>query len=76
MALAIVLPGRSIAAVLALLLAITVPASGMISGGWPLAAGWGYQCAGLWPPVPALDRGQLEWVNDAAEALAPFTVDP
>jgi hypothetical protein len=39
----------------------------------PLAAGWGYHCVGLWPPVPALDRGQLAWVDGAAAALAPFT---
>jgi hypothetical protein len=41
----------------------------------PLATGWTYQCAGLWPPVPALDRGQLAWVDGAAEALEPFTSD-
>jgi hypothetical protein len=40
----------------------------------PLATGWAYQCVGLWPPVPALDRGQLAWVDGAAVALAPFTV--
>ncbi len=41
----------------------------------PLAAGWAYQCAGLWPPVPALDRGQLAWVDGSAEAVEPFTID-
>jgi len=50
MTLAIVLPGRSIAALLALLLAVTVPSSGMISGGWPLGAGW----ALLWLVVAAI----------------------
>ena len=41
----------------------------------PLASGWAYQCVGLWPPVPALDRGQLAWVDGSAEAVEPFTID-
>ncbi len=40
MALAIVLPGRSIAALLALLLAVTVPLSGTLPEGYALAFGW------------------------------------
>jgi hypothetical protein len=37
----------------------------------PLAgdAGWAYQCAGLWPPVPALDRGQVAWVDGFVDAV-------
>jgi hypothetical protein len=31
--------------------------------------GWDCQCVGLWPPVPALDRGQMEWVDGFAAAL-------
>ena len=50
MALAIVLPGRSVAALLALLLAITVPLSGMLPSGWALASGW----AALWSVVAAI----------------------
>ncbi len=40
MALAIVVPGRSVAALFALLLAVTVPVSGIVAG-VPLALGWG-----------------------------------
>jgi hypothetical protein len=70
MALAIVLPGRSIAALLALLLAVTVPLSGTLPPGPGLAFGW----AALWLAVagillraarggmrrPAEGRGGLE----------------
>jgi hypothetical protein len=38
----------------------------------PVATGWAYQCVGLWPPVPALDRGQMAWVDGFADALASF----
>jgi hypothetical protein len=44
-------------------------------GGALESDGWGYQCVGLWPPVPALDRGQLEWVDGAAEAVDEFAHD-
>ena len=37
-------------------------------------AEWAYQCVGLWPPVPALDRGQLAWVDRFAEAVGPFAL--
>jgi FAD/FMN-containing dehydrogenase len=43
--------------------------------GGALAPGWAYQCVGLWPPVPGLDPGQVAWVDGAAEAVEPFTVD-
>jgi len=52
MALAIVVPGRSVAALFALLLAVTVPVSGMVPGGWPVAIGW----ALLWLVVAAILR--------------------
>ena len=39
------------------------------------AASWAYQCVGLWPPVAALDRGQLAWVEGFAEAIAPYALD-
>jgi len=48
--LATVLPGRRLAALLALALAISVPASGAIHGGWVLRAGWGL----LWLTVAAV----------------------
>jgi FAD/FMN-containing dehydrogenase len=35
-------------------------------------AAWACQCVGLCPPVPALDRGQLAWVDGFAEAVEPF----
>jgi hypothetical protein len=35
-------------------------------------AGWDCRCVGLWPPVPALDRGQVAWVDGFAAALEPF----
>ena len=38
-------------------------------------AGWACQCVGLWPPVPALDHGQVAWVDGFAETLAPFALD-
>jgi hypothetical protein len=31
--------------------------------------GWAYQCVGLWPPVPSLDRGQVAWVDGFASAM-------
>jgi hypothetical protein len=41
----------------------------------PPDAGWACQCVGLWPPVPALDRGQLQWVDGFAHAVEPFAVE-
>jgi hypothetical protein len=38
-------------------------------------AEWAYQCVGLWPPVPALDRGQVSWVDGSAEAVEPFAIE-
>ena len=32
-------------------------------------AAWACQCVGLWPPVPALDGGQIEWVDGFAQAV-------
>jgi hypothetical protein len=32
-------------------------------------ATWACECVGLWPPVPELDRGQIEWVEGVAERL-------
>ena len=29
--------------------------------------GWACECVGLWPPVPELDRGQIEWVDRLAD---------
>jgi FAD/FMN-containing dehydrogenase len=37
-------------------------------------AGWAYECVGMWPPVPALDHGQLAWVDGFAQAVEPFTL--
>jgi FAD/FMN-containing dehydrogenase len=37
-------------------------------------AGWGCQCVGLWPPVSALDRGQVAWVDGCAQAVEPFAL--
>ena len=37
-------------------------------------ADWACHCVGLWPPVPALDHGQLAWVDGFAEALEPFAL--
>ncbi len=36
---------------------------------------WAYQCAGLWPPVESLDRGNIAWVDGFVEALGPFALD-
>ena len=33
-------------------------------------ATWACECVGLWPPVPALDPGQIAWVDGLAEAVA------
>ena len=30
---------------------------------------WAYECVGLWPPVPALDPGQVAWVDGFADAV-------
>ena len=35
-------------------------------------AAWAFDCLGLWPPVPALDKGNIAWVTGVVEALAPF----
>ena len=32
-------------------------------------ADWAYECVGLWPPVPTLDPGQVEWVDGFADAV-------
>ena len=32
-------------------------------------ATWACECVGLWPPVPELDRGQIDWVEGVAERL-------
>src|SRR6185312_9543969 len=37
-------------------------------------ADWACHCVGLWPPVPALDHGQLAWVDGFAEAVEPFAL--
>jgi FAD/FMN-containing dehydrogenase len=37
--------------------------------GGVLPEGWACHCVGLWPPVPALDAGQIAWVDGLAEAL-------
>ena len=37
-------------------------------------APWAYRCVGLWPPIPALDDGQVAWVDGFAAALAPATL--
>jgi FAD/FMN-containing dehydrogenase len=37
-------------------------------------AGWACECVGLWPPVPALDRGQVAWVDGLAQAVEPFSL--
>lgn len=70
MVLAIVLPGRRIAALLALGFAVTIPASGAFGGGRPLAAGWGvlwlvvagvlYRAARAGMKRPAERRGGFE----------------
>jgi FAD/FMN-containing dehydrogenase len=31
--------------------------------------GWACHCVGLWPPVPALDAGQIAWVDGLADAV-------
>lgn len=43
---------------------------------WPLGGAvarpdtsWRYECVGLWPPLPALDPGELAWVAGVEEAL-------
>lgn len=36
----------------------------------PLLSGWDAQCVGLWPPVAALDPGQVAWVEGFGAALA------
>jgi hypothetical protein len=38
-------------------------------GGALPESGWAYQCAGLWPPVPALDAGQVAWVDGFVDAV-------
>jgi len=69
MALAVVLPGRRIAAVLALAFAVTVPASGAIPGGWPMAAGW----ALLWLAVAiVLARAARAGIRRPAERAGGF----
>jgi hypothetical protein len=30
---------------------------------------WELECLALWPPVPSLDRGNLEWADGISEAL-------
>lgn len=70
MVLAIVLPGRRIAALLALLFAVTIPVSGAIPGGLLLNAGWGlmwlvvagvlYRAARAGMRRPAERRGGFE----------------
>ena len=40
--------------------------------GGALDPGWAYQCVGLWPPVPALDPGQVAWVDGFVEAVGGF----
>ena len=37
-------------------------------------AGWAYECVGMWPPVPALDHGQMAWVDGFAQAVEPFAL--
>jgi FAD/FMN-containing dehydrogenase len=32
-------------------------------------AAWALQCVGLWPPVPALDGGQVAWVDGFADVV-------
>ena len=39
-------------------------------------APWAYECLGLWPPVPALDPGNIAWAAGVAEAMAPFASPP
>jgi FAD/FMN-containing dehydrogenase len=34
-------------------------------------ARWAYECLSLWPPVPALDRGNIAWTERVEAALAP-----
>jgi hypothetical protein len=38
-------------------------------GGALPEAGWAYHAVGLWPPVPALDAGQLAWVDGFVDAV-------
>lgn len=63
MMLAIVLPGRRLAAFLAFALALTVPASGVIPG-WPLSAAWGLLWAGV---ATVLWRGARTGMRRPAE---------
>jgi hypothetical protein len=57
------------------------PLGGALSAGRPEEmaleipdAGWACECVGLWPPVPALDRGQVAWVDGFAQAVEPFAL--
>jgi FAD/FMN-containing dehydrogenase len=38
-------------------------------------ADWAYHCAGLWPPVSALDPGQAAWVDGFARAMEPYALE-
>ena len=41
----------------------------------PVAAPWAYQCTAIWPPLPSLDRGNLDWLERVERALEPFALD-
>ena len=38
-------------------------------------ARWSYECRSLWPPVPSLDHGNIEWTKGFADEMEPFTMD-
>lgn len=35
-------------------------------------APWAYECVALWPPLPALDDGNIAWAGGVDNALAPY----
>jgi hypothetical protein len=37
-------------------------------------ATWAHECIGLWPPLPSLDAGNIDWVDGVARAVQPFAV--
>jgi FAD binding domain len=47
-----------------------------LGGALATDAAWEGQCVGLWPPVPALDAGQIAWVDGFAQAVAPCKAVP
>jgi FAD/FMN-containing dehydrogenase len=48
------------------------PLGGVV--GKETGAAWAHECIGLWPPLPSLDAGNIDWVDGVALALEPFAV--